>query len=270
VSGLSSRRTIGHLHVDPLSFDGALLAIGRLVEGGRGGAVFTPNVDHVVVAEHDRRFRRAYARADLCLADGTVLVWAARLLGQPLPCKVSGSDIIAPLMRQAAARGWRVYLLGGGDGIAERAAARLQGDIPGLHVAGVASPRVDMREPEAARREILESIRDSGAQLVLVGLGAPKQELLIDELAVRARSTVFLGIGGGLDFTAGAVRRAPAWVSAIGLEWSYRLSREPGRLWRRYLLHDPEFLLIVLRQGLRLVAGSGDRARRHLFGSNER
>jgi N-acetylglucosaminyldiphosphoundecaprenol N-acetyl-beta-D-mannosaminyltransferase len=258
----NERVRIGALGLDPVSFRGAVDAIERLVAAHAGGAVFTPNVDHVVLAEYDPRFRGAYARADLCVADGRIVVWAAELLGSPLPGKVSGSDLVWPLLRRASDRGWRVYLLGGGRGVAERAAAEMRRRLPELRIVGVAAPAIDMSEPAARRDPVVAEIRRVRPDLVLVALGAPKQELFIDEAGPRLGASVLLGLGATLDFVAGTVRRCPRWVSSIGLEWLFRLAREPRRLWRRYLVRDPAFFLILLRQlmGLgRLRAGTSPR-----------
>ena len=244
--------------VDRVTFAEALDAITELVERRQGGTVFTPNVDHIVMASEDDSFRRAYAAVDLALADGMPVVWASRALGSPLPEKVSGSDLVPPLMRLAAMKGWRVYLLGGGRGVAQRAAFRLRAAHPDLAIVGTASPRIDMREPEATRRGIVAEIQEARPDLVLVGLGAPKQELWIHESANGLRPAVLLGVGAAIDFLAGTARRAPGWMSAAGLEWLYRLGREPRRLWRRYLLRDPRFLRIVLDQLVAQRAGRGE------------
>jgi len=237
--------------VDRVTFGEALDAVAELVRLRRGGTVFTPNVDHVVMADEDDRLRRAYADVDLSLADGMPVVWASRALGRPLPEKVSGSDICAPLMERAAENGWRVYLLGGGHGVAKRAASRLRAAYPGIAVVGTSSPRIDMNEPESGRRHVVEAVQKTAPDLVLVGLGAPKQELWIHESAAALTPAVLLGVGASIDFLAGTARRAPAWMSAAGLEWLHRLAVEPRRLWRRYLLRDPKFLGILLAQLVR-------------------
>jgi N-acetylglucosaminyldiphosphoundecaprenol N-acetyl-beta-D-mannosaminyltransferase len=242
------RLRLGHLHVDEVTFGQALDAIAAMIASGRGGAVFTPNVDHVVMADHDERFRRAYEGAALSLADGMPILWAARLLGAPLPEKISGSDLMLPLMRRAEREGWGVYILGGAPGVGATAAERLVARFPGIAIAGFDAPRIDMNAPEASRADVLARVRASNAHLVLVAFGAPKQELWIAEAAPHLRPAVLLGVGAAIDFIAGTAKRAPLWMSASGLEWLYRLSREPRRLWRRYLIRDPEFLLIVLRQ----------------------
>ena len=241
------RLVIGAVPLDVVTFDGALDAIEELVRAGRGGAVFTPNVDHVVVAERDPELRAAYAAADLSLVDGTPVVWASRLLGHALPEKVSGSDLVLPLCRRAARRGWPVYLLGGVPGAALEAARRLQRDL-GLVVCGIDDGRVDLGPAgaEDARRAALR-VRASGARLALVALGAPKQEIFIHRHRAELGPVVALGIGASLEFVAGFVRRAPAWMSRWGLEWLYRLAHEPRRLARRYLVEDPAFAPILLR-----------------------
>ena len=128
---MTERIWIGRLPIDKVDLAGALASIEQLIATGAGGMVFTPNVDHVVIGDENPRFRRAYARVSLSLVDGTPLLWASHLLRDPLPAKVSGSDLVLPLMQRAAERGWRVFLLGGAPGVAEKAAARLGGPVPG-------------------------------------------------------------------------------------------------------------------------------------------
>lgn len=241
------RLQVGELPVDRLDMPGALGAITDLVERSQGGAVFTPNVDHVVLASENLRFRRAYAAVDLSLADGMPVVWASHLLRKPVPQKLSGSDLVAPLMALAAAKGWRVFLLGGAEGVAARAAVALRRIDARLKVVGTASPRIDLAEPAPYRAHLLDSIYSVAPHLVLVGLGAPKQELWIHESARALCPAVLLGVGASLDFLAGTATRAPRWVSASGLEWAYRLGREPRRLWRRYLGRDWKFFGIMAR-----------------------
>ena len=249
----------GAISVDGVTFAEALDAIEALVGAGRGGAVFTPNVDHVVLAEEDAAFREAYRGASLRLADGMPLIWASRLIGQRLPEKVSGSDLIWPLMQRAAERGWRVFLCGGRPGVAEAAAERLRDELK-VAVCGTASPWVDDPADPREHLPVAEQIRAARADLALFAFGAPKQEVLIHHCRKALGPTVSLGIGASLDFITGAVRRAPAWMSRHGLEWLYRLAQEPGRLWRRYLVRDPKFLAIALRSWThpsRLPEGEG-------------
>ena len=247
--GLAPRLRLGPVEIDPVTLEQAIDAIERLVTRGRGGFVVTPNVDHVVIAERREDFREAYAAASLSLADGQPIVWSSRLLGAPLPAKVSGSDLVLPLMVRAARLGWRVFLLGAAPGVAEIAAERLR-RARGVEVVGTAAPfvKVNPGEPDPEGDAAVEAIRAARPDLVLVAFGAPKQELWMHRRCGALAPAVLLGIGAGLDFLAGRVRRAPALVSTLGLEWMWRLAREPRRLWRRYLVDDPRFLLVLWRE----------------------
>jgi N-acetylglucosaminyldiphosphoundecaprenol N-acetyl-beta-D-mannosaminyltransferase len=239
------RVRIGSIWIDALTLPGALTAIDSLA--AVGGAVFTPNVDHIVTAEKDSRLREAYAAADLALADGQWVVWASRLLGTPLPEKISGSDLVLPLARRAAERNRSIYLLGGSPGAAEIAAARLERETS-VRICGFDSPRIDLAAPDES---VVRRVAEARPSIVLVALGAPKQEIWIHRYRERLRPAVLLGVGATLEFLAGRVRRAPAWISTVGLEWLFRLALEPRRLSRRYLVDDPRFLTLLL-QTLRL------------------
>src|SRR5438132_415048 len=221
------RIRIGPLWIDALGFDQALDRIEQLAASGEGGAVFTPNVDHVVNAARRADFREAYAGARLSLADGQPLVWASRLLGTRLPEKVSGSDLVPRLLDRAAKRGLRVYFLGGVSGVAAEA-ARVARERFGLEIVGVDSPAIGAAgEADPA---VLARVREARAQIVLVALGSPKQELFIHRHQSDMGGAAALGIGASLDFLAGRVRRCPAWMSRVGLEWLYRLAQDPRRL----------------------------------------
>ena len=246
------RITVGKLPLDVVDFEGALDAIDRLIRSKSGGTVFTPNVDHVVMAEHDERFRTAYAAAALSLVDGTPVLWASRLLRTPLPAKISGSDLVMPLLRRASERGYRVFFLGGAPGVADLAKSKLEAALPGIQIVGTDASRIDVNQPADAD-EVTERIRRTEPDIVLVALGAPKQEIWSFTRTERLKPAVLIGVGASLDFVAGIQKRAPSWMSTAGLEWLYRLAQEPRRLAARYLLRDPEFCLILLRQ---LMQGS--------------
>jgi N-acetylglucosaminyldiphosphoundecaprenol N-acetyl-beta-D-mannosaminyltransferase len=249
VSAAKTRVRVGSLEVDSLDRQQALDEIVRLVREGRGGTVFTPNVDHVVQAEHHAAFREAYGRASLSLVDGVPVMWAARWLGTPLPEKLSGSDLFEPLLERAEAEGLRVALVGGGPGVAELAAENLRQRLPKLQVVETLSPRVGLAATDE-ERSCVERLAKAKADLVFVCLGAPKQELFSDRNRQLLAPAVLIGFGAAVDFAAGTVPRAPAWMSRTGLEWAYRLGREPRRLAARYLLRDPEFFKIVAVQKL--------------------
>ncbi len=244
--GGHARVRIGQLWIDAVSFAEALERIEQLVRSGEGGSVFTPNVDHVVTAEDDPAFGAAYEAASVVLADGQPLIWASRLLQAPLPEKVSGADLVWPLMEVAARRRWRVYLLGGAQGVAHAAATRFEREL-GVEIAGVDCPEVPLEAAPGVEDAVAERVRRAAPNLVLVALGAPKQERWIHRNAARLRPAVAFGIGAALDFVTGRLRRAPPWMSRSGLEWLHRMWQDPRRLARRYLLKDPRFLSVVWR-----------------------
>jgi N-acetylglucosaminyldiphosphoundecaprenol N-acetyl-beta-D-mannosaminyltransferase len=256
----NSRLVIGRVPIDVVSFRQAVERIEQLIEAKSGGFVFTPNVDHVVNVEDDEAFARAYQRASLSVADGMPLVWASRLLGQPLPERVAGSDLLEPLLTLAAKKAWRVYFLGAGPGVAEKAAT-IAKERFGTNIVGIDAPMVRLQDTAQVVR-IGQQIAAAKADLVLMAFGAPKQELLIDRIADEVKPAVLLGIGAGLDFLAGTIKRAPVFMRRTGLEWFYRLSQEPGRLWRRYLINDPRFALILLRTLSQKIQASGPKPSR--------
>lgn len=241
------RVQLGEIYAHDVTFAEALRSIAELIERADGGYVVTPNVDHVVQAEQSEALRAAYEAASLSLVDGKPLIWLSRLLGGGLPEKISGSDLVEPLMQDAAAAGWRVFLLGGAEGVGERAAHVLRQKNPGLQIAGTASPPVGFDKDAAECEAVIEQVADANAQLVLVALGCPKQELFMHRWEKKLAPAVSLGIGATLDFLAGTAMRAPKWMSDAGFEWAFRLVREPRRLSHRYLVRDPQIIRIAWR-----------------------
>ena len=150
-------------------------------------------------------------------------------------------------MKLAAQRDLRVYLLGGAPRVGDSAARALRKAVPGLRIVGIDAPRIDV-DSGALDEAVLARVNAASPDLVLVALGCPKQEIFMHLAAAALRPAVLLGIGASLDFWAGTARRAPPWVSAAGLEWLYRLAHEPRRLWRRYLVRDPEFAVLLLHE----------------------
>jgi N-acetylglucosaminyldiphosphoundecaprenol N-acetyl-beta-D-mannosaminyltransferase len=241
------RMIIGPVPVDAVTLTEALDVVADLVKRGEGGAVFTPNVDHIMIADENPRMRAAYGRSSLSLADGVPVLWAARLAGESLPEKVSGSDFVPRLLQRAAERGWRVYFVGGAPGVAALARDVLVKELPSIQIVGIDVPTIDANEPPERWKPLVEKIRAARPDLVLVAFGAPKQEIFIDTVRAALRPAVLFGIGASLDFVAGTTPRAPRWMSSTGLEWVFRLSQEPQRLWRRYLVRDTKFLLVLGR-----------------------
>lgn len=210
--------------------------------GDPGGArhVCTVNPEFIMIARRDAIFANVLRRAALCVPDGVGLLWASRRLGNPLPERVTGSDGLPRIAQYAAERGWRLYFLGAQEGIAGKAADILKTRYPGLQVTGTygGSPAEDKEDA------IVERINRSGADILFVAYGAPEQDKWIARNLPRLQVSMAMGVGGAFDFIAGRTPRAPYWMRQRGLEWLYRLLRQPWR-WRR-MLRLPRFLIAVM------------------------
>jgi len=198
--------------------------------------VVTPNLDHAVMFQENSALRAAYADAALILADGWPLVTASRWLGKPLPERVAGSDLTPALFSAACQtrRPLRVFLLGAAPGVAERAAQAIEKRWPAVHVCGHCSPPLGFEREPATNKRILEQVAAARPDLLVVGLGAPKQELWLHAHRDELEVPVALGVGATIDFLAGERRRAPRWMQQVHLEWLHRLASEPRRLAARY------------------------------------
>ena len=238
------RVRLGQIYAHSLTFPEALDAVVDLVVAGEGGYIVTPNVDHVVQAEHSEAMRAAYHAASLSLVDGQPLIWLSKMMGQPLPEKISGSDLVPRLLRIAAHEGWHVFFLGAAEGVGAKAAEILKSDAPSLQIT-VHSPRFGFETDPEESAAVLERVREAKPNLVVMALGCPKQELLMHRWKKELAPAVAIGAGATLDFIAGNVPRSPAWMSRAGLEWLYRLAREPRRLAHRYLVRDPEIIKVA-------------------------
>jgi N-acetylglucosaminyldiphosphoundecaprenol N-acetyl-beta-D-mannosaminyltransferase len=220
----------------------ALGRIEQLVETGGHHLVATVNPEFVMRAGKDSDFARVLESADLCLADGTGVVWAARRRGCRIGAPVTGVDLIPPLAALCVRRGFRLFLLGAAQGVAVELASRLRAEHPQLEVAAHAgSP--DPSDDD----ETLKLIRAHRTQVLLVAYGAPKQEMWIDRTKDRSGVAVAMGVGGAFDYLTGRVARAPVWMRNTGLEWLHRLAHQPWRIRRMAVL--PAYAIKVLRAG---------------------
>jgi N-acetylglucosaminyldiphosphoundecaprenol N-acetyl-beta-D-mannosaminyltransferase len=209
-----------------------------------GGRVVTPNTDILRLASGDAVMGALLRSATLLLADGMPVVWAARLLGRPLPARVAGSALAPLIAGMAAERGIGVFLLGGGAGTAERAAEVLSKRHPGIRV-GWHFPPFGFETDSVQLARIDTAVGDFGPCICLIGLGFPKQDRLGEQLLHRHPEDWFIGAGASIGFIAGDFRRAPEWAQRLGLEWFHRLTQEPGRLAGRYA-RDIPFVLRLL------------------------
>lgn len=221
--------------------------------------VATANVDFLQRANADVTLRGALETADLVTADGAPLVMWSRMLGERIPERVTGSDLLMPLAARAAQEGRSVFLLGGMPGAAKDTANLMMQESTNFRLAGYSEARVDLAD-EVRCRSVAEDIRASGADLLFVGLGSPKQELFLQRYIEQTGAKVGIGVGASFDFMSGRVRRAPKWLQKIGLEWAFRAATEPKRLGLRYMRNIPYAMrmtagLAVLPRPAMKVAG---------------
>ena len=228
------------------------LSMAQLLRELKSGVVFTPNVDHLIKLQKDREFREAYDDADFKVCDGQIMMFAARFLGTPIREKISGSDFFpAFYLYHRNNPDTKIFLLGAAEGVAKKAQARINRRVGREIIVGAHSPSFGFEKDEAECERILDIVRASGANVLAVGVGAPKQEKWIHRYKHHLPSIdIFLAIGATIDFEAGVLERAPRWMSRLGLEWLFRISRDPKRLWRRYLVEDLPFFWLVLKQKL--------------------
>lgn len=233
-----------------MTMDETLDKIEKFVEIGRNTGkthqIATVNVDFLIKSAEDQELRALLQNADMCTADGMPLVWGSKLLGAPLKERVAGSDMVPAIAERAAKNGHSLYLMGAGPGVAAAAGKKLQAQYPGLKIAGVSAPF--WKRGEAMDPAILEDIKQSGADILLVALGNPKQEWWIQEYGKEVGIPVAIGIGASLDFIVGTTKRAPVWMQKSGLEWVSRLIQEPGRLWKRYTSNIIQFGPLLAKQ----------------------
>jgi N-acetylglucosaminyldiphosphoundecaprenol N-acetyl-beta-D-mannosaminyltransferase len=218
---------------DPMTLASAVDRIEAMINADRPHYVVTPNVDFLVQAQHDPELHQILDQADLVLCDGKPLVWASRWLGNALPGRVAGSDLVPVLLHRAAKRGWKIFLLGGADGVGAEAAQRIAAAHPSLpEVAHYSPPHRPLAEMNHA--EIITRVRAAKPDIVLVCFGCPKQEKWIFQHYRTAGIPVMIGAGGTVDFLAGRLKRAPMWMRRTGTECVFRLCQEPRRLFKRY------------------------------------
>ncbi len=251
IAPVSSRVRLFGIDIAPLTRTEAAATLHEwaIGPGGRCRYVVTPNVDHVVQLRDGGPLRAAYDDADLIVADGMPVVLASRLLGRPLPERVTGADL-APAVFDAARpeRPLRVYLFGAMPGVAERAAANIETKWPAVRVVGTACPPFGFEKDAAETARQIAAINATSPDVLVVGLGAPKQELWVHARRHELDARVALCVGATIDFLAGEKPRAPAWMQRSGLEWVHRLGSEPRRLFKRYAKDAAVFPALVWRE----------------------
>jgi N-acetylglucosaminyldiphosphoundecaprenol N-acetyl-beta-D-mannosaminyltransferase len=245
---------IGDLDIHDVGFGQAIELIWRRVETRTGGVVCTPNADYVVRARDDESFREAIASADLRLPDGMGIVYASRIAARPIHSTVTGRYLLPALSARAAEHGVTIALFGAQPGIANLAAKRLRARHAGLTIAHAISPPPRFAIGSAEDSEAVAALRERTPGIIFVALGAPKQEVWMQRHRSELDGAVLIGVGAAFDIVAGRFREAPRWMTAIGLEWAFRLAQEPRRLARRYLIDDPWIIRWALETRLASIS----------------
>jgi N-acetylglucosaminyldiphosphoundecaprenol N-acetyl-beta-D-mannosaminyltransferase len=231
------------LPIRPLDADGLVDAI--ISRAGAGVATLGcyANAHTVNLAWSDPAYRRVLTQCDMLIADGASVVWAGALAGSRLPCRLTAMDFFPILARRCAEAGLSIYLLGGHEGIAEKAADRLRSENPGLNIVGSHQGHFTPDRSDA----LIEKINAARPDILAVGMSCPRQEKWLNENAKKIAVPVRWCVGALFDYLAGQERRAPAWLCRLGGEWLFRLAMDPVGKWRRYLIGNPRFLWNVLR-----------------------
>lgn len=241
--------------VSAVNYDLAMKTIDAWTAEKSAHYVCVATVNALVQSQHDEEFRRIHNRAGLVTPDGMPLVWLARLMGFEHTRRVYGPDLLLQVCRRSVGR-LRHYFYGGGPGVAEVLASKLGARCPGLLIAGTGSPpfypgtRRYRPLTDEEEKALVESIDNSSADIVWVGLGTPYQERWMAKYVRKLKAPVLVGVGAAFDFHTGLVKQAPVWMQRNGLEWLFRLLVEPRRLWRRYLIGNSVFLWLILCQAL--------------------
>jgi N-acetylglucosaminyldiphosphoundecaprenol N-acetyl-beta-D-mannosaminyltransferase len=230
-----------NVRVDKISLDDTLEHCEQFIRTRVPHQLVVVNVAKLVKAKSDDELRKIINEADLVGADGVPLVWISKLFGDPLPGRVNGTDLMEKLVERAAAKGHSIYFLGAKPEVVEEVVRIYRRKYPSLKVAGY---RDGYFSPDE-EADVVEDIRRSCADIIFLAFSSPKKEIFVRKYLYRMNVSVVHGVGGSFDVVAGVTKRAPVWMQTSGLEWFYRLGQEPGRMWKRYLLTNATFALIL-------------------------
>lgn len=232
-------------YVNNISMEEVVDEICRLVDEKKKSYVVEVNVDVIIKIESDEYLKKIADEADLTLVDGKPLIWISKWFKHPVKEKISGSDLVPRLCQAADKKGYTIFIVGGKDGIADKAKANLERDIRSIKIIGTYSPPLGFERDEEEIKRINQRISDAGPDIVIACFGCPKQEKWIYENYKKYNAAVSICAGATVDFLAGNVKRAPKWMSDHGLEWFYRFLKEPKRLFKRYFVEDLKIFRLV-------------------------
>lgn len=234
-------------YVNNVNMDEAIQAIEDMIASKKKNYIVAINVDVVMKIENDDYLKEITDKADMVLVDGKPLEWIAKWHKRPIKAKISGSDLVPFLCKIAAEKGYSIFIIGGKEGIAEKAKQNLERDLQGIHIVGTYAPTFGFEKDEKELNKINEMISEVHPDILIACFGCPKQEKWIYENYQKYDAKVSICAGATVDFLAGNVNRAPKWMSDHGLEWFYRFLQEPKRMFKRYFIDDVKILGLVRR-----------------------
>ena len=241
------RKRFLNIALDYVRMGEVLDAIDISCSKGKKLSIVPVNVDVLVKAEKDPKLKRAIDEADFVLADGQILIWISRLNQQPIPEKISGSDLVPEVCKMAAAKGYSIFILGGKEGVAEKAAKNLRRQLPDIRIAGTYCPPFGFEYKNEEISKMNDAVTMCRPDILILCLGCPKQEKYFYTQNGKYEAAVTICAGATVDFLAGNIKRAPAWVSKCGFEWFYRFAKEPKRLFKRYFIDDMYIIKMMWR-----------------------
>ena len=232
-------------YVNNVNMDEAIQAIEDMIASEKKSYIVAINVDVVMKIENDSYLKVITDKADMVLVDGKPLEWIAKWHKRPIKAKISGSDLVPILCKRAAEKGYSIFIIGGKEGIAEKAQVNLERDLPGIQIVGTYAPPFGFEKDERELKKINEMISNAHPDILIACFGCPKQEKWIYENYHKYDAKVSVCAGATVDFLAGNVNRAPKWMSDHGLEWFYRFLQEPKRMFKRYFVDDMKILKLI-------------------------
>lgn len=244
---MPEKQKLLNTYVNNLSMDEAIENIESFIKNKIKSYVVAINVDVVIKMESDKYLNKITDEADMVLVDGKPLVWISKWHGRPVKSKISGSDLVPEICRVSAEKGYKIFFIGGKEGIADRAKEQLVTKHPNIKIVGTYSPKFGFEKDEAELNKINSIINQANPDILVVCFGCPKQEKYIYENIKNYNATVSICAGATIDFLAGNVKRAPKWISDHGLEWFYRFIKEPRRMFKRYFIDDLKIIKLIFK-----------------------
>jgi N-acetylglucosaminyldiphosphoundecaprenol N-acetyl-beta-D-mannosaminyltransferase len=230
------------IRINNMTADEIIAHVDKCIERRKPCHFVGINVDQALRVIEDDYSKKIFYDAELVFTDGKPIIWMSKRLNRPIIDKVSGPDLMLMLCKQAAKKGYKIFLLGARPGVAAKGAESLKNNYPGLQIAGTYSPPPGFEKDSAEMEKIISILRESGADQLFVGMGSPKQDIFIYENKEKYQIPVSFSMGAAIDFIGGSVKRAPKWMSDVGLEWFHRFIYNPKRLFRRYFIDDRRIL----------------------------